>query len=354
MKWKKILTVSINVVIVIYLLLAVTAFSKSADKERVCTDVEVTIDRGVIAGFLTPASVRQMLIEQKLSPIGRRMSDVNLRTIEERLQAQQLIDNAECYKTPSGKVCIRISERVPVIRVMASNGDDYYVDKEGKTLQNTGYTCNLIVATGCIDRNYAARVLAPIGRIVVADDFWRNQIVQINVLADSTVEMVPRVGNHILYLGRPVGVTKKLERLQKFYKYGLSQAGWNKYSRISVEYSNQIVCKKRTSGNTNKQVVSKPQDIVPADSKPQNSDSVKTKPVETKPADSKPATAKPAESKPATAKPVVKNTTGNKPVTNKTSDKKQPTVKAAAVKSVEKKPATGKAANVKTANNKKK
>lgn len=245
MKWKKILTISINAVIIVYLLLAVTAFNKSAEKELLCTDVEVTIDKGVIAGFLSPSSIRQMLVEMKISPIGKTMANVNLRDMEERLESHQLIDNAECYKSPSGKVCIRITERIPVVRVMALNGDDYYVDKDGKTLQNTGYTCNLMVATGHINRAYAARVLAPLGRIIVADDFWRNQIEQINVLPDSTVEMVPRVGEHILYLGRPVGVTKKLERLKKFYKYGLSQAGWNKYSRISVEFGNQIICKKR-------------------------------------------------------------------------------------------------------------
>ena len=101
------------------------------------------------------------------------------------------------------------------------------------------------MATGSISTDYATRVLAPIGRIIMTDDFWRNQIEQVNVLPDSTIEMVPRVGEHIIYIGQPVGVTRKLERLRKFYQYGLSQAGWNKYSRISVEFNNQIVCKRR-------------------------------------------------------------------------------------------------------------
>ena len=39
-------------------------------------------------------------------------------------------------------------------------------------------------------------------------------------------------------------MAKKLERLRKFYRYGLAQTGWNKYSRISVEFDNQIICKK--------------------------------------------------------------------------------------------------------------
>lgn len=245
MNWKRVLVITFSIVIGVYLLLAVTAFNRPAEKDVVCRDVRVEIGKGVIEGFLTPADVRRMLLEDGINPVGRAMADINLRTIEEKLEAKELIDAAECYRTQGGNVCIKVTERVPVVRVMSSGGDDYYVDKDGKTMQNTGYACNLMVATGSVDRPYARRVLAPLGRLIMADDFWRNQIEQVNVLPDSTVELVPRVGNHIIYLGRPVGVTKKLQRLRKFYKYGLSQAGWNKYSRISVEFSNQIVCKRR-------------------------------------------------------------------------------------------------------------
>ena len=245
MKWKKILVVCFNVIIAAYLLLAVTAFNKPVDKQTACNDIRINIEEGVIEGFLTTAAVRNILNEEHINPIGKRMDEVNLRFMEERLNAQELIENAECYKTQDGCVDIRITERVPVMRIMAANGEDYYVDKDGKTLKNTGFSCNLAVATGCIDRRYASRVLAPIGKLIMADDFWRSQIEQVNVLPDSTLEMVPRVGDHIVYLGAPTGIAKKLQRLRKFYKYGLSQAGWNKYSRISVEFHNQIVCKKR-------------------------------------------------------------------------------------------------------------
>ena len=242
--WKKMFTVSFSVIIGVYLLLAITAFNHPIERDMTCRDVQVTIEGNATGGFLTPADICRMLTEQELYPVGKRLTDVNLRAIEERLEAQELIERVEAYKTQSGNVKISISERVPVMRVMA-NGQDYYVDRDGKALMNTGYVCNLIIATGSISQAYASRVLAPIGRIIMADDFWRNQIEQINVLPDSTVEIVPRVGGHIIYIGQPIGVTKKLERLRKFYRYGLSQAGWNKYSRISVEFNNQIVCKKK-------------------------------------------------------------------------------------------------------------
>ena len=64
------------------------------------------------------------------------------------------------------------------------------------------------------------------------------------MLADGSMELVPRVGSHIVYLGQPTDFAKKLDRLEKFYKYGLSKAGWNKYSYINIEFHNQIICKR--------------------------------------------------------------------------------------------------------------
>lgn len=243
--WKKALLITLNVVIAAYLVMAATVLSRGAGSDAVCSDVHISIEQGVIRGFLSTDNIKHCLITEGIYPVGQLLSSINLRQMEEVLCRQELISQAQCYKTQDGRISIWVSERVPVVRVMANNGDDYYVDEDGKNMYTTDYACNLMVATGSISQPYAARVLAPIGRMVMTDDFWRNQIEQLNVLNDSTIEMVPRVGNHIIYLGKPTNIRKKLERLRKFYDYGLSQVGWNKYSRISVEYSNQIVCKKR-------------------------------------------------------------------------------------------------------------
>ena len=117
-------------------------------------------------------------------------------------------------------------------------------DEKGNVMPNTHYTSDLVIATGHFNRNYAKRYLAPIGENLLHDRFWNNQIEQLNVLHDGTIEMVPRVGNHIVYLGPPTDIPQKLTRLEKFYRYGLNVAGWNKYSYINLEFNNQIICKK--------------------------------------------------------------------------------------------------------------
>lgn len=245
MNWKRIIIISLSIFLGFYLLLAATVFNKSDKLNVPCKEVHVTIEKNVIEGFLTPDEVKKMIIADKLNPVGKNIDQINTRAIEEALRSKELIETAECYKAQNGNICINVKERIPVIRVMSEDGDDYYIDNTGKQMRKPDYVCNLMIATGHINPNYARSVLAPLGRQIMSDAFWRNQVEQINVLPDRSVELVPRVGDHILYLGQPVDIGRKLERLQKFYVYGLNKAGWNKYRRISVELHNQIICKKK-------------------------------------------------------------------------------------------------------------
>jgi cell division protein FtsQ len=88
--------------------------------------------------------------------------------------------------------------------------------------------------------------------LVEADDFWTSQIVQINVLGSDVgawqepqLELVPRVGSHIILLGTLDGdETAKLRKLRLFYSEGMPHAGWDSVSYINIKYKDQIVCTK--------------------------------------------------------------------------------------------------------------
>ena len=243
--WKYVSIVALDIAIAAYLVLAITVFNQPDEKATVCNEVKIEIAQGVTDGFLTTTEVKRQLEQKKLYPMAKPMQQINTRQIEETLAANPFIEQVECYKTQEGKIKVCITQRQPVLRVMANNGDNYYVDYHGEILPYMQYANNLIVATGWIDRHYARRVLAPLACSLVADRFWQNQIVQLNVLFDGTLELVPRVGDHVAYLGTPDNTERKLDRLRKFYQYGLSVAGWNKYERVSVEFDNQIICKRR-------------------------------------------------------------------------------------------------------------
>lgn len=256
--WKRTVIVFIDLGLAVYLAFGFTKFNKPDDAKQICTKVEIDICDEKSNGFLTTEDIKNRLEDNRMYPLSKPMKYVNGRAIEDMLQKSPFVKTAECYKTTDGHVLITLTQRMPIVRIKSMNNDDYYLDDHFQVMPNTKYTSDLIVATGYISRWYAQRYISLLADALMANDLWKNQIEQINVLPDRGIELVPRVGNHIVYLGqlpecndrvrraKEVGdfVNRKMVRLEKFYKYGLSQAGWNKYSYISLEFDNQIICKK--------------------------------------------------------------------------------------------------------------
>ncbi len=234
------------------LLLAVTAYLvftfahiPGRGDDSVCNSVEIAIVDSVHTGFITKQEAEFILKTAGIYPTGLIMDSINGRRIEETLEKNRFIKDAVCYKTPGGRVNIIVTQRLPVMRIMADNGEDYYIDEAGKRMLAGKYLADLTIATGHIDTAYSRKHLAAFGRELRADDFWSNQIAQIHVTSDGKVELVPRVGNQIIEIGRPEHIRQKLDNLKNFYRKVMPTVGWNKYSRINLEFENQIVCTKK-------------------------------------------------------------------------------------------------------------
>ncbi len=257
--WKKTIIGILDIVLGVYLVFAITSFNKPDETAKVCTKVGINIADETTNGFLSAAEIKKILQRNQIYPLEKRMAFVQPRGIEDILKKSPFVKTAQCYKTQDGHVCINITQRLPIVRIKSSNGDDYYLDDKGGIMPNSKYTSDLIIATGNISKNYAKNYLGYLSETLMENDLWRNLVEQINILPDKGVEIVPRVGDNVVFMGYlPESrvaderkkliqdfVTHKMERLEKFYRYGLSQAGWNKYSYISLEFDNQIICKKK-------------------------------------------------------------------------------------------------------------
>ena len=258
--WSKILFIASDVILAVYLLFAFTTVSKKSSATTVCSKVDIRIADEMTNGFLDAATVKHNLQKAGCYPvINKPLTDVNTRSIEEALMLRTpFVKTAECYKTEGGNVYITVTQRMPVIRIKAENGDDYYVDDNDRVMKSSNYTSDLIIATGNISRQYATRYLSSLGKVIMGNELWKNLIEQVNILPDKSVEIVPRVGDHIVCLGPLPAykgkngekeitefMTRKMGRLVKFYKYGLNNVGWNKYSYIDIQFDNQIICRKR-------------------------------------------------------------------------------------------------------------
>lgn len=353
MKWKKALLIIANLVLGTYLVFAFTVFNKPDETMRVCTKANISIDDERTGGFIDAKEISKRLKQADMFPLGKQMQHINARNIEEMLKRSAFVKTAECYKTEDGQVYISISQLTPVVRVKAENGDDYYLDDKDCIMPNSAYTSDLVIATGNISRTFAVKYLSPLAKAIMANDLWHNLVEQINVLPNADIEIVPRIGDHIVCLG-PLPeaankekrqklinefVDKKFTRLEKFYRYGLSQAGWNKYDYINIEFDNQIICKRHSDKQRpmpTPPVVTKPDSAAikkaanaqPSNTKPepQKVTTQKAQPQkgETKRVETKKAEAKKAEQKKAENKKTEQKKANNAKATTKKTPSKKP------------------------------
>lgn len=225
-------------------------FLSGPDEEERCLAVELTVEKDKGASmFVDAKDIEKMLKNANVYPKGMLMKDVDTEKIEETIRGNEFISKVECYKSANGKLCVNVEQRVPVIFVIPEGKDGYFVDAQGKIIPNRNSATNLVVASGNIDEKYASKELAEFGQFLQTDEFWNNQIEQLYVMKDRkgkrVVEIVPRVGDQIIYLGSLDDYPKKLRKLRTFYDKAVGTVGWKKYARVNLEYDNQIICTKR-------------------------------------------------------------------------------------------------------------
>ena len=240
----KILSLVVLVLLIGYVAVAMVAFCNRPE-DQLCYGVQLEMRDSLEVGYMTTADVVALLKNSNLDPAGKPLDEVNLRTIEEALEQSPLIRNSECYKTMSGHVVVKIECRRPILRIMANGGESYYLDEDGEVIDYIAKAVYLPVATGYVTREFAQRELLELAQYLLKNDLWNAQVSQICVTSRGEIELIPRVGNHVIVFGRPGDYEDKFEKLQTFYEKGLGEVGWERYSRINVDYDGQIVATKK-------------------------------------------------------------------------------------------------------------
>ena len=242
---KKILSILSVLMFAGYLVYSAVAMTDRHEDIRICKGIDLHISDSLDYGLIDEEMIISLLEKNNMDPIGLPLDKIDLEAIESVLAHHPLVGDAQCYKTGSDQLRVNISGKVPLVRVFDRYGQDYYVDSRGEILSEHTLAVQLPVATGYIDKRFAREDLLDVVNAINRSEFWKAQVVQINVNKDGQIELVPRVGDHLLILGTSQDLESKFERLENFYSKGLDNVGWNKYRSISVAYENQVVCKKR-------------------------------------------------------------------------------------------------------------
>ena len=241
------------ILVVGYVTFAIWSFS-SIDRGVVCRNLEINLLDKEKIQLISQSEIAGLLEGKNLNPIGKTYKRIKTESIEKELLRNPMIKSVECYKTPSGIIYLNVQQRIP--RFIISGKENFYVDADKKifpvSLNNAVY---VPVVSGRVTKTFVTEHLFDFVDYIANNEFWAAQIEQIYVREDQKIELIPRLGDAVIILGKLDNYAEKLDNLYYLYKKGFNIMGWNHYKVIDLQYKNQIVCKRNTAQpHTTKQI----------------------------------------------------------------------------------------------------
>ncbi len=229
----------------------VLGFVSGEAEKVVCNRIDVQLTDTALSRFVTAADVREILSSSGIPLQGYAMSQIDSRKLEQSIEKNPYISNAEVSKDISGRLEVRVEQRIPLVRIMPDGKSGFYLDREGHRLPlSDQFTPKTLLATGYLKIQEAEETkqlqeILDFSTYISDHPFWKAQIVQIYVDRKGEYELIPRVGAHQILLGSMDHWEQKLRNLELLYRQGLSRYGWNTYETINLKYTNQVICSKR-------------------------------------------------------------------------------------------------------------
>jgi len=233
--------------------LSLIAFTEVLQEQKRVQAVVVRFNQVDGRQFLTRRDVTGYLTNDGADPvIGKDYSEIDFGQLEARLRQHGLVQTCQISRDLTGNLLVQIEQPKPVARLMTTidgQAGGQYVSEEGRFFPvSMNYTARVPILTGPYFRqnrslaNQRNRPLLDLIRRIQDDTFWRAQITELSVDEAGEVTMWPQMGNHRIEFGSPTDLEAKFKKLKLIYTDVLPAKGWDRYSRISVQYRNQIVC----------------------------------------------------------------------------------------------------------------
>jgi cell division protein FtsQ len=251
----------ILLIIPVLYIVAMPAYLSYSTSMEPCGGIKVRIIDSADYKFVSKRELLNLVNANGTKISGEPVKEIPVTDIENRLAEVHDLKFAEVYTTVDGILHVDADQRDPVMRVIPKNGGDFYVDEEGVVFRRRGlYSPRLQIVVGNINitpdmlrgvsvldtsSKSVLRDVFYLVQFILNDSFWSAQIDQLSVDNDKEIDIVPRVGNQLIHLGKADNFEQKIRNLEAFYKDVLPEVGWRKYSTINLEYKDQIVCKKR-------------------------------------------------------------------------------------------------------------
>ena len=202
-------------------------WAREKSRDELCRRVDVEVVNADSTSFVTPQGVLGDLKGQGISLVGKNMGDIDASDIEEALRLSPYLENADIVKCMDGRILIRVSQLVPVLRVFDGE-QSYYMNRAGKKMNASSfYHCDVPVVQGHFTRKYSPLRLLPLIDYVESDSLLHALVTMYCVRDTNNIIIVPNISGHVINIGNADGFENKFAKLKLFYREVMPKKGWN-------------------------------------------------------------------------------------------------------------------------------
>jgi cell division protein FtsQ len=231
----------IKMVLLLGVVIFLFAFASSRNAVRKVTEFDIHF-KGENNLFVTHETVSKLLIQNHHSVKNLSKETLDLNQLENALNSNLMIKSAEVYVTVNGTVKADIEQKTPIARV--STTESYYIDDEGFYMPlSNNFSARVPLVTGFIKKNDLKNVFTVANKIK-NDDFLKKNVIEIHQDVDKIIYLKLRQCDFVVKLGKVNFLDKKINNLKAFYQKNLHDKTLNNYSKVNLQFDNQVVCTK--------------------------------------------------------------------------------------------------------------
>lgn len=237
---------------VLVVLFGLIAFAERMKGDVAVRDISIKIENISENHFLDEADIADLMDLDSENIKGASVDKLNFKAIEKKIKADPFVKDAQMYSDLKGNLTVKATLRRPVARIMRNDGPDGYIAEDGTVMPvSDKYTSRVILLSGALVRQLLrqenmndseeGKQLMFMLNAINEDDFLKAQITELDIDAKARVTLLPQVGDERIEFGAPDNFETKFRKLNIFYKEIIPRVGWNKYSRINLEFDGQII-----------------------------------------------------------------------------------------------------------------
>ncbi|WNH11299.1 cell division protein FtsQ/DivIB [Thalassobellus suaedae] len=217
------------------------AFASGRNMNRKVTDPNVKFI-GEDNLFITNETVSKLLIQNYGAVKNVRKEALDLNKLENALKSNPMIKTAEVYVAVNGLLKAKIEQKTPIARV--STNASYYIDDEGFYMPlSTNYSARVPLVTGYVEKNNLKNVYTVASKIN-GDDFLKMNVIEIHQSFNNKISLKLRQCKFLVQLGDVNLLDKKINNLKAFYQKKQKEKALNNYSKVNLQFDNQVICTK--------------------------------------------------------------------------------------------------------------